>query len=172
MKVILIVAILFMSFSCKTDQAVVENNSDLKIENEDELLIENQCLQYIASGIEGKITFLEGDAMPGPDGPAAKPQPIQREVWICQPLKRLEVPSEEGVFFNIEPEMVVISKLSTKEGCYRISLKPGTYSVLVKEGDKGWFANLFDRHDLIQPVTIESGKISKMDIVINYKAAY
>jgi len=169
---ILLFLFLFGCIACKSDKVVSEKSLDQGVENKADPLIEDQCNRPIRSGIEGMVTFLEGDAMPGPDGPMAKPHAVQREIWICQPLKRLDVPSQEGVFFQIDQNRVVVSKLSTKEGCYRISLDPGIYSVLIKEGDKGWFANLFDQNDLIQPIIIESGRIAKMDLLINYKAAY
>ena len=64
----------------------------------------------------------------------------------------------------------VASVKADKNGKYRLRLKPGKYSVFIKEKGK-LYANRFDDGG-INPIEVKKGRFSKMDIVIDYEAAY
>ena len=169
MKRLIIPIFLFLLISCKGNQ-----NQDSKTAEtaEAKKKVENPCEKQVEQGLEGNITYVEGDVMPGPDGPNARPVPVQREVLVFKPIPRLQVSSRAGVFFSIPEESLIAKQLSSLEGCYRIPLPPGEYTVVINEPGKGYFANIFDGQDRIQTVVVKPEFKSKLDIVINYNAAY
>ncbi len=161
--------ILFLGLiSCKANQPSEAETSSKK----EVVEINDPCSESINQGITGKITFLEGNVAPEPGSPEIQGKPVQREVWFFPPLERTKTPSEESVFFKVDTNLAVAHQLSGKDGCYKIRLEPGLYSVLISEPDKGFFASIFNRRDYIQSVMVEQGKLAKLDIEINYKASY
>ncbi len=120
-------------------------------------------------GICGKITWIEGNQMPGP-GPRPKPQGIIREILIYEVATREQATQQRGFYETVNTKLVG-KTVSKADGAYKISLPPGRYSVFIKE-EKGLFANIFDQDGAINPVTVETGKFSTLNISINYKAAY
>lgn len=141
------------------------------------LLICTSCavLKQGTQGIEGQVTWLEGNQMPkisdekteetNPDG-----TPIQR-VILVYPLTNLEdAKMENGLFQSIATDPILEIETNA-EGKFSIELDPGNYSIFTQEED-GIFANSFDVEGNIQPVTIKSGKWQTLNIKINYKAYY
>ena len=77
---------------------------------------------------------------------------------------------ENGFFKDIQTPLVT-KVLSKPDGSFKLRLPPGKYSVFVKEED-GLFANLFDKNNAINPVTVKEKQYSWLPINVDYKAAY
>ncbi len=169
MKKTIYLAMIIGLFACKGNKTTTEESKEPQAISTGKA---DPCATQVQTGITGNIVWSEGDFMPSPDEEPREGEPTQREVYIFNSLKRTGVKSQDGVFFFPDRDEAIAKQLSSEEGCYKIALKPGIYSVLVMEGDKGFFANSFDSRDMIQTVEIKQGELTTLNIDINYKAAY
>lgn len=122
------------------------------------------------SGIKGKVEWISGNQMPGPDKPVGKTINIQREIWIYEAVSIDQVKSD-GVFFSEIPTKLVKKAKTKSTGNFKVKLPPGEYSIFIKE-ENGLFANRFDGQSRISYVEIKRGKFTQMNIRIDYEAAY
>lgn len=122
-------------------------------------------------GIKGQVFWISGNLMPGLENPRSIHAGIQREIFVYQ-LTTLEQATlmENGFFKDIQTPLVT-KVLSKPDGSFKLRLPPGKYSVFVKEED-GLFANLFDKNNAINPVTVKEKQYSWLPINVDYKAAY
>lgn len=122
-------------------------------------------------GISGRVEWVSGNQMPGPDRPASKAKGIKREIWIYQPTTLTDAEASEGVFFsNIKTTLVKKAKSNCK-GRFRVNLPPGEYSIFIKEKN-GLFANQFDGQNRIHCVAVKPGEFTEITVQVNYEAAY
>jgi hypothetical protein len=120
-------------------------------------------------GLAGKVLWREGDFMPGPDN-KNKSVGVAREIYIHK-VTNLSQATQTGQFFT-DIKTDLIKKVNSDEtGNFFTSISPGTYSLFTKEGD-AYFANIFDGDNNICPVIVDSGRVTKVSIVVDYKAAY
>ncbi len=125
-------------------------------------------------GIQGQVTWLEGNQMPmisesGKDSNSPS-TPAKRTIRVYPLINLADAKMVDGLFQSLAEEP--IGEFETdEEGNFSISLSPGNYSVFTVEED-GLFANTFDGAGNIQPIKVENGTWAKLDILINYKAAY
>lgn len=124
-----------------------------------------------ASGVTGKVLFLEGDFMPGPDPPRGKTLPVVRKLLFYQ-AARLEQcqPQGSGGFFRKVNTPLMGSVVSDKNGRFKISLKPGTYTVVAEEQGQ-LYANGSDGVYL-KPVQVKAGQFTELDFRIDYKSTW
>lgn len=122
-------------------------------------------------GICGKVVWVEGNQMPGP-GPGTRPKPkgVVREIHVYEVTTLQQTLRENGFYKEIKTTLVA-KTVSRQDGSYKVELPPGRYSVFTKEAE-GLFANLFDQTGAINPVVVEAGKFTNLDLSVNYKAAY
>lgn len=129
----------------------------------------HQCGSF-KQGIEGKLIWVEGNQMPGPKRQPVEQKGVSREVYVYPVLTMADV-KMEGVFVS-EVNKPVYKKLqSDSSGKFIINLPPGVYSILIKE-DAGLFVNSFDVKQQLNPITVNSGQVTRVEIIINYNAAY
>jgi hypothetical protein len=138
----------------------------------------NSCKPPLSDGqgIQGKVTWLEGNQMPmiSEDGKSSKvnPKGVPAErMLLIYPLTNLSDAAREGALFSRVKGEPIDSVQSDSDGKYSIQLAPGTYSVFVKE-EEGLFANMFDGNGSIQPVVVKKAEWTTLDIIINYKAFF
>jgi hypothetical protein len=124
----------------------------------------------IKQGIEGKLIWVEGNQMPGPDRKPAPAQGVVREVYIY-PLLSMSDVKIEGVFVSEVNQKPIIKIQSHQNGNFAVNLPPGEYSILIKEAD-GFFVNSFDSQNHLNPVLVKSRGVTRMEIIINYRASY
>lgn len=127
----------------------------------------------IKQGISGLVTEVRGNQMPKPGIPPATPQPVATTLYVYERTHISQVkPLETGspLYTAINTKMVA-SVVSDSTGRYVVALPIGTYSVFVKKGNH-FFANSFDMQNNIQLVTVDSGKITPLNILINSGATY
>lgn len=130
------------------------------------------CLNVQAQqqGIRGKISWSEGNQMPGPDQKSGTAKGIKRKILVYEVTTMEQTVQEEGFFTKVNTKLVKEAK-SCKNGRFRIKLAPGTYSVFVQEA-KGLWANLFDVKGQINTVQIKAKTWTELNINVNYMAAY
>lgn len=121
-------------------------------------------------GIRGKITWSEGNQMPGPDQKSGAAKGIKRKILVYEVSTMEQTVQEEGFFTKVNTKLVKEAK-SCKNGRFRIKLPPGTYSVFVQEA-KGLWANLFNEKGQINAVQIKANTWTALNINVNYMAAY
>lgn len=126
-------------------------------------------------GVQGKITWLEGNQMPVISDQASEPEKVKgvgvvRRIQIYPIVNLADTRMVDGLFQSLAVEPVA-ETTSNEKGEYKINLPPGNYSIFTVEED-GLFANSFHQDGSIQPFTVKKRKWTKLDIVINYKAVY
>ena len=126
----------------------------------------------ITTGVSGFVRQATGNQMPDPNEPASTPPPIQTTLYIYEltPLSRTERIGTSAVFQKIHTRLID-SVMSDKKGYYQFNLPPGEYSLFVKQGNN-FFASVFDMKNNVNPIRVEEGKVTAMDVVVNNKAAY
>ena len=131
-----------------------------------ELRIHNENKISITEGIWGTLVKTEGNCMPVVNFDFCKQYPVKREIVIYEYTKMDETRHEFTKFFEIYTKLVAITTCD-EEGFFEFVLEPGKYSVFVKEGEY-FYANLFDGQGGIEPAIVESSKVSKKDLNLNY----
>ena len=131
------------------------------------------CSNTITQGIGGRVSWIEGNQMPGVYQKETRPeaQPVQRTLRIYPPLQMEELKRHNDYFFmapDIEPIKTITSN---EDGTYLIALEPGQYSLLIEEEDGLW-ANSFDGNGVVNPVQVWKDSVTQNNILINYKASY
>ena len=123
-----------------------------------------------SQGIKGRVMWIEGNQMPGPDRQRVEPKPVKREIVIHKVLKAPDL-NRKGALFS-KPSFKPVAVVETNDqGEFEVSLPIGLYSIFTRENE-GLFANSFDSENNVTPVRVESGKFSEISITINYKAVY
>jgi hypothetical protein len=121
-------------------------------------------------GVCGKVLWVEGNQMPGPGMERAKPPGIIREVYIYEAVTTDQCKEENGFYSDISKPLIARIK-SKKDGSFRVKLKPGIYSVFVKEKEGLW-APIFDGQGRINPITVSEKNWTTLIFEVNYEAAY
>jgi hypothetical protein len=128
------------------------------------------CGSLNKQGIVGQLVWVSGNQMPGPDKKPEARQGVVREVHVYELLNQNDVESD-GVFIKKVKKPLIKTAVSDSNGNFKVSLPPGSYSILIKEAN-GLFANQFDQNNNIQPVIVKETGFSQINIIINYEAAY
>jgi hypothetical protein len=121
-------------------------------------------------GICGKVIWVSGNQMPGPDKELASSKGIVREIVVYEVTTNEQATQGDGFCKDIKTKLVARTK-SKKNGTFSVGLPTGTYSVFVVE-EKGLWANNFDGHGRINPVTISDNNWVNLTLEVNYEASY
>jgi hypothetical protein len=125
----------------------------------------------VIQGICGSILWKSGNLMPSPDREVPKPKPIQRELLVYELTNISEATLQDG-FYTAIVKSKLKSVKSDADGKFCLDLPEGDYSLFVKEGDKGLYANSFDGKGNIFPVKVSKDKISIIVFTVDYQAVY
>ena len=80
------------------------------------------------------------------------------------------MPSGKEFIFNLRAKL--IKKIaSDASGCFKVSLPPGKYSVLVEE-ERKFYANVYDGNNIMNPVVVKKGMMTPHTLRITYKAFF
>ena len=156
-KKILIFALLSLFFACDKENYDWTNKID-------ELYKHNEKKVSITEGVWGTLIQREGDWMPGAGG-ERKESPAQRDIAIYEYTTVKEIngyPTSCEVYTKL-----IATTTCDKEGFYEVELKPGKYSVFLKEKGK-LYAGGGDGDGGLNPVEIKSSKVSEMNLVLSY----
>ncbi|MCC5936298.1 MAG: carboxypeptidase regulatory-like domain-containing protein [Lunatimonas sp.] len=143
------------------------------------LLVVASCkpIKPITQGLRGQVFWVEGNLMPqvSEDGSAA-PGEAQakrgaKRILRIHALTTLDqVSLGDFLIGSIQTEQVAEVETES-DGSFHIELPAGRYSVFTVE-EEGYFANIFDQQNHINPVEVNVGEWSFLEIVINYRAVY
>lgn len=132
----------------------------------------SRCNRLINEGIKGKIILQKGNFMPGPD---AKPKlgiGVKREIGFFELTReeQTEAGKSSGFYKKIKTKKIMRA-CSDKNGCFIAKLKPGKYSMLVKEEGQ-WYANSFGPNNEISEVEVKDGEVLVVEFKISHGAAF
>jgi hypothetical protein len=139
------------------------------------LIILSMCCFFTTSyaqkqGICGKVTWVSGNQMPGPDKKPSPSKAIVREILIYEVTTNEQATQENGFYKDVKTKLVARVK-SKNNGSFSVKLPTGTYSAFVVE-EKGLWANNFDGQGRINPVVITTANWTNLLLEVNYEAAY
>jgi len=126
----------------------------------------------IKQGIEGYVYLVTGNQMPGPGVKRPAPKGMKTTVYIyaLTNISQVVKPDASSFYSSIKTKLVK-RVVSDSKGHFSVQLPPGTYSVFTKK-DALFYANLSDEKNNIFPVKVAPGKMTKIDVQVNYNAVY
>ena len=173
-KIILIFCLISLfstlSFSQKSKKKVYKKPKKVKVIVPKVVRIEDSN-ENINQGICGSIVWKSGNLMPSPDHEVPKPKGVQRELFVYE-LTNSEQATLHNGFYKAIVTNLVKSVKSDAKGKFCLALPEGKYSLFVKEGDKGLYANQFDGEGNIFPVKVTKDNLSMVVFTIDYQANY
>lgn len=120
-------------------------------------------------GVDGYVYLKSGNQMPGPGSTASKGKTISCQVLVYAPATLQQVTGTSPAFSKVNTSFVGTAT-SDSTGHYKLMLKPGKYSVFIKDGES-LFANQSDRNGILNPVEVYPGKVTRKDLTLD-KAVY
>jgi hypothetical protein len=124
------------------------------------------------TGLEGYIFRISGNRMPSPDAKLSPPKGVKTVLYIYELTSLSQVSKEgESAFYSNIHTRLVQTVTSDDNGYFLVSLPPGEYSLFTKK-DALYYANNFDGSNHIAPVRVHTGKITQVNINIDYDAVY
>jgi hypothetical protein len=124
------------------------------------------------TGLEGYIFRISGNRMPSPDAKLSPPKGVKTVLYIYELTSLSQVSKEgESAFYSNIRTRLVQTVTSDDNGYFLVSLPPGEYSLFTKK-DALYYANNFDGNNHIAPVRVHTGKITQVNINIDYDAVY
>jgi hypothetical protein len=133
------------------------------------LIFSAGCLSQ-KQGISGTVYWVTGNQMPSPNKKSTPPKPIERDIYIYEPVKLSQTKQANGFYLELNAKL--IAKVTSKaDGSFQTTLPPGKYSLFVKE-PHGLFANLLDAEGYINTVEVKKKVFTKTVVNVNYQAAY
>jgi hypothetical protein len=161
-----------LSFSQKTKKKVHKRAKKVKVVHKPipppPVVVSEKDLQQ---GVCGSIFWKSGNYMPSPDREMPKAKPVQRELLVYELTNISEATLQDG-FYTAITKSKVKNIQSDAEGKFCLDLPEGEYSLFVKEGNKGLYANSFDGKGNIFPVKVSKDKVSIVVFTIEYEAVY
>ncbi len=119
----------------------------------------------------GKVIEITGNHMPSSsEKPNSNPKGVTKEIYVYE-LTNQKQAVKEGVFYKQISTTFIAKKKTKPNGTFKIKLKPGRYSIFVQEKE-GLFANALDGEGNINTATIQSKKITELNLTVDYQAAY
>lgn len=136
-------------------------------------VLQNNSGYSLKQGLYGNIYWLQGNMMPSPDEPTktTNGRPIERQVNIYEVATVKDVIGQAPLFTKVNTKLVKSVK-SNGKGFYECELPIGRYSIFTVEEKEGFFANSFNDEEEINVIEIKDREKIRLDININYKAAY
>jgi len=132
----------------------------------------SKCNQIIKQGIKGNVVLQKGNFMPGFEGKPKVGNGVKREIGFFELTKENQTEAGKGAgFFKKIKTCKILRVYSDKDGCFIARLKPGKYSMFVKEENE-WYANSYGPNDEIFEVVVKEGEVISVEFVINHSASY
>ena len=127
---------------------------------------------HAKQGIEGTVYLVTGNQMPGPGVKRPAPKGMKTTVYIytLTNINQVVKPDESPFYSSVKTKLVK-RVVSDSKGRFSVQLPPGTYSVFTKK-DALFYANGSDEKNNIFPVKVLPGKMTRIDVQVNYNAVY
>jgi hypothetical protein len=136
------------------------------------ILLSSVYGQSKKTGLEGYIFRISGNRMPSPDAKLSPPNGVKAVLYIFELTSLNQVTKQgESAFYSSIATRLVQTVTSDDKGYFFISLSPGEYSLFTKK-DALYYANNFDGSNHIAPVRVVSGKVTQVNVNIDYDAVY
>jgi hypothetical protein len=124
------------------------------------------------TGVEGYVYRVSGNQMPSPDRKPAKPRGISTTIYVFELTNINQVARLGQTAFYKAIKTKFIKKLdSGQNGHFSIQLPTGQYSFFTKKNEL-FYSNIFDSNNNIDPVTVFAGKMTGLEIRVDYDANY
>lgn len=133
-------------------------------------MMQQKSTTAFTEGISGRITYSEGNMMPGP-GQKNAPKGVQRTVYVYAVAAAGQATGQGPLYASVLTPLIATVKSDTS-GFYACRLKPGKYSVFTGEEGGMLFSGLSNEKNELSPVEVLPGKVTAYPILINYKAVY
>lgn len=122
-------------------------------------------------GIKGQVLWVSGNQLPGPGVNRSAHAGVKRELYIYEITTLSQVDqNNEGFYEHIQTPLIA-TVTTRSDGSFKLKLPPGVYSIFVKE-EGGLFANIFDKNNAINPITVKEKQYTWVPITVDYQAAY
>lgn len=125
----------------------------------------------LLQGVQGQVFEQKGNAMPMKGQKISKGAYFHTMVYIFEPTSSLEVEGLKGQICTKVNTVLVDSTMTDTEGKYKIALKPGKYSLMVKF-EEGFFVPYFSGANELSIIEVLPKTFSELDIIVNVKASY
>jgi hypothetical protein len=129
----------------------------------------NEAKVSITQGIWGDIWFWAGDFQPFCISGTVTAVSRELVVHALTAIDSVLVADRGLPFYSEIRTPLVATARSDSSGFFQVLLPPGAYSVFVHE-DSLFYANLFDGHGSIWPVTVFADSVSGISFDIDYEA--
>jgi len=124
------------------------------------------------TGLEGYIFRISGNRMPSPNAKLSPPKGVKATLYIYTLTALSQVTKVgESAFYSSIRTNPVKTILSDSTGYFFTTLPSGEYSLFTKK-DALFYANNFDGDNHIAPVKVVSGKVTQVNVNIDYDAVY
>jgi len=131
----------------------------------------------ILTGIAGKVVEMKGNFMPGKGKDNShKQQAVSRTVLIYPLVTEKDMVAsgkegEKAFYKSAKKNSPVASVQSDANGCFKVALKPGRYSLFVIE--KGMlYGSIQDGDGFINPFNVQPEELTPFDVAINWQASF
>lgn len=126
-------------------------------------------------GLRGQVFWVEGNLMPQASEDVLLREKdvkkgVQRQLKVFTLTNLNEVSLADYLIGDIQTKEIM-SLETDPEGKFEVELPTGKYSIFTVE-EEGYFANVYDIENNLNPVDIKEGKWSFLEIIINYRAVY
>ncbi len=122
-------------------------------------------------GVQGQVFQQKGNSMPMKGQKTSKGTFLHTMVYIFEPTSLLKVEGLNGQICTKVNTVLVDSTMTDIDGKYKIALKSGKYSIMVKFG-QGFFVPYFSGTQDLSIIEILPKTISQLDIIVNVNASY
>lgn len=133
--------------------------------------VRNQQAALPEQGIKGRVTFSEGNLMPGPGKNTPSPKGVQRNVFIYAVAAAADAVGEGPLYTAVNRPLVAKVKTDTA-GFFQCKLKPGRYSVFTQEKGGRLFSSLSNDKGELSPAEVLPNQVLEYNILVNYGAVY
>ncbi len=122
-------------------------------------------------GIVGKVEWVGGNQMPGPDREGSNPaKGISREIYVYKAVTVQQTKQSNGFYTDVQSPLIA-KVTSNADGSFTLKLPEGEYSVFTKEPE-GLFASILDEKGRLNLVSVKKHHYSALTIKVNYTAVY
>jgi hypothetical protein len=156
--------ILILSASCESYNEPVDL---IRFVNIDSLLLKNTLKVNLGTGIAGTLLKKDGDCMPMiGGGNSCRTYPVSRTILIYNYTNMNEVEGW-GPLYNSVNSKLITKCNADQDGFFQVTVKPGKYSIFIKENDK-FYANSLDGQGGIYPVIVKVDSVSFIRLSLDY----
>lgn len=124
-----------------------------------------------AQGIEGKVTFREGNFMPGPGSKPPLAKGVRRKIYIYEPTLPAQADGTGPLYTAVHTRLVATVQTDLS-GAFKCKLAPGKYSLFTQEENGQLFAGVSNEKGELGLAEVQPGQFLEYNIAIDYKAVY